>query len=62
MSEPNDKAKLQQAGDHDILVGLGVDMIWLKKQFSNHLEHHKLYEKALLLAIILAALDRVFLS
>jgi hypothetical protein len=62
MSDPNDKETLQQADDHDILVGLGVDMIWLKKQFSNHLEHHKLYEKALLVAIILAAMDRIFLS
>jgi hypothetical protein len=47
-----------QEQDHDIIVALGVDMLWLKTQISNHLAHHARYEVALLVAIVLMVIER----
>lgn len=52
------RQEISQTQDHDILVGLGVDMLWMKKQISNHLAHHTKYEAALIVAIILMVVER----
>ena len=57
---PKQIQDLQQTNDHDIIVSLGVDMLWVKKQISNHLAHHTKYEVALIVAIILMVVERFF--
>jgi hypothetical protein len=36
------------------------DMAWVKTMLSNHLEHHKKYETALVIAILLMLIERLF--
>lgn len=57
---PTDKHKqvIDESHDHDILVSLGIDMLWVKKQISNHMAHHTKYEVALLVAIIMLVVER----
>lgn len=53
------KQQVKSQDDHDILVALGVDMLWVRKQISNHLAHHTKYEVALVVAILLMVIERL---
>lgn len=55
---PKQRQEIENSNDHDILVALGVDMLWVKKQFSNHLAHHSKYEVALIVALVLMVVER----
>jgi hypothetical protein len=59
---PQQRQDLEDSKDHDILVALGVDMIWVKKQFSNHLAHHTKYEVALIVAIALMVIKDLIVN
>jgi hypothetical protein len=59
---PQQRQHLEDSQDHDILVALGVDMIWMKKQFSNHLAHHTKYEVALIVAIVLMVIKDLVIN